>query len=49
MNDIMQALYVWNWSNLYPDYSERMAAMSHPCNVDIAFVDASFLSLQPKE
>lgn len=49
MNDNMMALAFWTWSELYPDYSERIAAMSHPFNVDNAFIDASFLYLQPKE
>lgn len=49
MNDNMMAVVFWTWSEMYPDYSERIAAMSHPFNVDNAFIDASFLYLQPKE
>lgn len=49
MNDSMMAMMFWTWAEMYPVYAERMAAMSHPFNVDNAFIDASFLSLQPKE
>ena len=52
MSDNMMAkmaMTFWTWAEMYPVYAERMAAMSHPFNVDNAFIDASFLTLQPKE
>lgn len=49
MNESMSAEFIWTWAEVYPVYAERMAEMSHPFNVDNAFIDASFLSLQPKE
>lgn len=49
MSDNMMAMMFWTWAEMYPVYAERIAAMSHPFNVDNAFIDASFLYLQPKE
>lgn len=41
------AEWVFSWSRLYPDYTERMSAMAHPSNIANAFEDASHLSLVP--
>lgn len=41
------AEWVWSWSRLYPDYTERMAAMAHPRNVANAFEAAEMMRLIP--
>jgi hypothetical protein len=38
---------IWVWSRRYPDYAERMRAMSHPNNVQNAFEAASMMFLEP--
>lgn len=47
MHTTVPSVTVWNWSDIYPNYAERMAAMAHPFNVANAFIDASFLFLVP--
>jgi hypothetical protein len=34
------------WSEVFPDYAERMAAMSHPANIHNAYVAASMMFLE---
>jgi hypothetical protein len=40
-------LYAWNWSEVWPDYAERMAAMAR--HVPMAFLKADALELEPMQ
>lgn len=44
-----QIIWVFVWSNHYPEYNERMHNMSHPNNIHNAFEAAGMMFLVPKE
>lgn len=39
---------VWVWSKRFPKYDARIAAMSHPNNINNAFEAANMMFLIPK-
>lgn len=44
-----QIVFVWVWSRNYPDYTARLAAMSHPSNLHNAAEAANMMFLEPKQ